>query len=156
MSPPSTSGYRPMLDAFPNTTCCILTSNPDQRLRWRAWLITWDRVKILQYSQKLMHRKRVTSELHDSYFLLMMIKHASPKTPEVTHSDGQLWGDTEWAIELLYNSMRKASQLVWRPVWRPDPLVTRCGRERQHPEERAPRPPVEQLKRMGEKHGYGQ
>ena len=43
--------------------CCILTSDPDQRLCWRAWLIKWDRVKIPQYSQKLMHRKRVTSEL---------------------------------------------------------------------------------------------
>ena len=32
----------------------------------------------------------------------------------------------------------------WRPVWRPDPLVTRCGRESQHPAEWAFRPPVEQ------------
>ena len=36
-----------------------------------------------------MHQKRVTSELHDSYFRLMTIKHAIPKI--------------EWAIELLYN-----------------------------------------------------
>ncbi len=42
--------------------------------------------------------------------------------------------DIEWAIELLYNSVKTGSQLVWRPVWRPDPLVTRCGRENQHTE----------------------
>ena len=54
-----------------------------------------------------MHRKKVTCELHDSYFRSMTIKYAIPKTAEVTHSDGQLWGDTEWAIELLYNSVRQ-------------------------------------------------
>ena len=36
-----------------------------------------------------MHRKRVTSELHDSYFRLMTIKHAIPKI--------------EWAIEWALN-----------------------------------------------------
>ena len=41
-------------------------------------------------------------------------------------------------VELLYNSVKTGSQLVWRP----DPLVTRCGRESQHPAEWAPRPPV--------------
>ena len=44
-----------------------------------------------------MHRKRVTSERHDSYFSLMTIKHAIPKTE---------WA-IEWAIELLYNSVRQ-------------------------------------------------
>ena len=63
-----------------------------------------------------MHRKRVTCELHDSYFRLMTIKHAIPRTAEVTHPDGQSWGDIEWAIELLYNSVKTGSQWVWRPV----------------------------------------
>ena len=69
-----------------------------------------------------MHQKRVTCELHDSYYCLMTIKHAIAKTEEVTHSDGQLWGDIGWAIELLYNSMKTGSQLVWRPdqFWRQD------------------------------------
>ena len=53
-----------------------------------------------------MHRKGVTCELHGSYFRLMTIKHDIPKTAEVTHSDGQLWGDIKWAIELLYNSVK--------------------------------------------------
>ena len=78
-----------------------------------------------------MHQKRVTCELHDSYFCSMTIKHAIPKMAEVTHSDGQLWGDIEEAIEQLYNSVKTGSQLVWRP----DSLVTRCGRESQHPAE---------------------
>ena len=49
----------------------------------RTWLTIWDRVKIPWYSHRLMHQKRVTCELHDSYFHLMMIKHAIPKTAEV-------------------------------------------------------------------------
>ena len=44
-----------------------------------------------------MHRKRVTSELHDSYFHLTTIKHAIPKIE---------WA-IEWANELLYNSVDK-------------------------------------------------
>ena len=47
-----------------------------------------------------MHRKRVISELHDSYFRLMMIKHAIPKIEWVI----------EWTIELLYNSLKTGSQ----------------------------------------------
>ena len=54
--------------------------------------------KIPWYSHRLMHRKRVTCELHDSYFRLMTIKHAIPKI--------------EWAIELLYYSVRTGSQSV--------------------------------------------
>ena len=42
-----------------------------------------------------MHKKRVTSEQHDSYFRLMTIKRAIPKIEWVI----------EWAIELLYNSV---------------------------------------------------
>ena len=44
------------------------------RWRWRAWLTIWDRVKIPRYSHKLIHRRRITCELHDSYFHSMMIK----------------------------------------------------------------------------------
>ena len=92
-----------------------------------AWASLADKMgqsKIPRYSHKLMHRKRVTCELHDSYFRSMTIKHAIPRTAEVTHPDGQLWGDIEWAIELLYNSVKF--------VWRPEKLQTRCGRESQH------------------------
>ncbi len=52
----------------------------------------------------------MTSELHDSYFRLITIKPAIPKTAEVTHSYGQLWGDIVWVIKLLYNSVKTGSQ----------------------------------------------
>ena len=47
--------------------------------------------------------------------------------------------------ELLYNSVKTGSQLFWRP----DPLVTRCGRESHHPAEWVPRRAVEQPRRTG-------
>ena len=51
--------------------------------------------KFLWYTHRLMHRKRVTCELHDSYFCLMTIKHAISKDRV---------GD--WVgLELLYNSV---------------------------------------------------
>ena len=61
--------------------------------RGRAWLTIWDRVKIPRYSHSLIHRKRVTCELHDSYFRLMTIKDAIPR---------------DWVGgELLYNWVRR-------------------------------------------------
>ena len=54
--------------------------------------------KIPGYTHRLMHRKKVTCKLHDSYFRLMTIKHAIPMI--------------EWAIELLYNSVKTGSQWV--------------------------------------------
>ena len=63
----------------------------------------WDEVKKFPwYTHRLTHRKRVTSELHDSYFRLMTIKHAISKI--------------EWAIEWALNyyiaqSRQKSRQL---------------------------------------------
>ena len=100
--------------------------------RGRACLTIWDRVKIPRYNHRLMHQKRVTCELHDSYFRFMTIKHHIPKI--------------EWTIELLYNSVRTGSQSVWSS----ESLEARCGRESQHPAEIwAPVPPVEQPWRTG-------
>ena len=49
-----------------------------------------------------------------------------------------LWrSQEEGGVELLYNSVKTGSQLVWRP----DPLLTRCGRESQHPAEWATQAP---------------
>ena len=108
--------------------CCILTFDPAKHAIPKRAEVThsdgqlWEEIakaglannmeqgKIPQYSHRLMPRKRVTCELHDSYFRLMTIKHAIPGTAEATHSDGQLWGDIEWAIELLYNSVKTVSQ----------------------------------------------
>ena len=38
---------------------------------------------MLRGPHKVMHRKRLTCELHDSYFCSMTIKHDIPKTAEV-------------------------------------------------------------------------
>ena len=46
--------------------------------------------KIPLYSHRLTHQKRVTSELHDSYFRSMTITQAIPKIVEVTHPDCQI------------------------------------------------------------------
>ena len=58
-----------------------------------------------------MHRKRVTCELHDSYFCLMTIKHDIPRI--------------EWAIEWALNyyitqSRQEIRQLEIRQVRRQD------------------------------------
>ena len=62
-----------------------------------------------------MHRKRVTSELHDSYFRLMTIKHAIPKIERAIE-----WA-TEWTLNYyITQSRQEVRQLE---------LETRCGRE---------------------------
>ena len=83
-----------------------------------------------------------------------------------------------WAIELLYNSVKTGSQVVWRPetlvircgreshhpaegalgtpewVWRSDQLVRRCWNENMSQRGWAPRSPVEQPRRTRTTHGY--
>ena len=56
------------------------------------------------YTHRLMHRKRVTCELHDSYFRLMTIKHSISKIERAI----------EWAIEwaLNYYIMQSRQQPV--------------------------------------------
>ena len=128
-----------MVRPIANSICCILTFDPAKHAipKWctgRKWHIPmavmrrnrvgglgWNmgQGKIPWYTHRLMHRKRVTCELHDIYFRLMTIKHAIPKI--------------EWAIELLYNSVKTASQMSWRS----EKSETRCGRESHHPAEGA-------------------
>ena len=64
------------------------------------------RIPIVHY--RVMHRKRVTSELHDSYFCLMTIKHSMD-------------------VERLYNSVEFDEP--GRCKWSSRLLETRCGRE---------------------------
>ena len=70
--------------------CCILTFDLTKHAIPKtaevhipfAWASLADKMgqgKILRYSHRLMHRKRVTCELHNSYFRLMTIKDAIPK-----------------------------------------------------------------------------
>ena len=80
-----------------------------------------------------MHRKGVTCELHDSYFHLMMIKHAIPKI--------------EWAIELLYNSVKTGSPLVGDQMsWRQD-VVGKATTQQKEPSG----PSIEFWRPVGEK-----
>ena len=103
------------------------------------------------FTHRLMHQKRVTCELHDSYFRLMTIKHSISKI--------------EWALNYyIAQSRRKSggqlscSQLETRcgreshtrpkglgalMSWGPEKLQIRCSKGSQHPAEWAPRPPVE-------------
>ena len=77
----------------------------------------WYKVKFPWYPHRLMHRKRVTCELHDRYFHLMTSKHAIPKI--------------EWAIELLYNSVRTRSQWVREQrSWRKDVVEKTTTRQK--------------------------
>ena len=101
--------------------------------RGRAWLTIWDGIKIPMYIHRLMHRKRVTCELHDSYFRSITTKHAIPKTAEVHIPMASYW-EILSGRELLYNLVHKK----FNQFWRPDQLVTRCGRESQHPAESWP------------------
>ena len=60
------------------------------------WLMKWDEVKkIPLYFHRLTHRKRVTSELHDSYFRLMTIKHSISKIE---------WASNDYIIQLSSTS----------------------------------------------------
>ena len=83
--------------------------------RWcgRAWLTIWDRVKISRYSHKLMYRKRVTCELHDSYFLSMMIKTCHSKDGGSRISFGHLWEEIEWVLNYYITQCTGNSTRVW-------------------------------------------
>ena len=112
-------------------------------------LIIWDKVKVQLCHYRVMHRKRVTCELHDSYFCLMTIKHAISKI--------------EWAIEWALNyyitqlssSPSGSSSRVgdgdgrdvvgkatsgrrglWALMnWGPEKMLRRCSKESRHPAE---------------------
>ena len=74
-------------------------------------LIIWDKVKVPLCHYWVMHRKRVTSELHDSYFYLMTIKHSISKIE---------WASNDWV------EFDESVELEFRPV--PVELLTVGGR----------------------------
>ena len=56
------------------------------------WLMKWDELKTIpMVHHRVVHRKRVTSELHDSYFRLMTIKHSISKIE---------WASNDYIIQL--------------------------------------------------------
>ena len=101
-------------------------------------LIIWDKVKVPLCQYRLMHRKRVTSELHDSYFRLMTIKHSISKI--------------EWASNDYITQLSSTNQLSWVEFefqcgreshtrlkglgalmnWGPEKMLIRCNKESHH------------------------
>ena len=138
----------------------IPLASDGKRLRRRAWLTIRDRVKILRYSHKLMHRKRVTCELHDSYFRSMMIKTCHFNDGRSCIFRWPVMGRDWMGVELLYNSVHRRSRQL-----RSDELVIRWVGDQKSRKEDAglrdmslrgwtPRPLVDQTGSMGKKHGY--
>ena len=84
------------------------------RWRRRAWLTIWNWVKIPSYSHKLMQRKRVTCELHDSYFRLMMIKTRHSKDGGSCIFRWPFMGRDWVDVELSYNSVHRKFNQSWR------------------------------------------
>ena len=79
--------------------------------------IIWDKVKVPLCQYRLMHRKRVTSELHDIFFRLMTIKHSISKIQWAI-----VWA-LNYYLTQLSSSPRSSCQEGSRQ------LETRCGRE---------------------------
>ena len=85
-------------------------------------LIIWDKVKVPLCHYRVMHRKRVASELYHSYFRLMTIKHSISKIE---------WASNDYITQLSSTS-ELSSTASWVPTtWVEDraELETRCGKE---------------------------
>ena len=65
-------------------------------------LIIWDKVNVPLCHYRVMHRKRVTSELHDSYFRLMTIKHSISKIE---------WASNDYKTQLSSTSQLSCSRV---------------------------------------------
>ena len=82
-------------------------------------LIIWEKVKVPLCQYRLMHRKRVTSELHNTYFCLMTIKHSISKIQ---------WAIV-WALNFYLTQLSSSPRSSWQ--WNSRLLETSCGREGQ-------------------------
>ena len=91
-------------------------------------LMIWDKVKVplCHYS---VHRKRVTSELHDSYFRLMTIKHSISKIQWAI-----VWALNYYIIELSWvpKQLSVEFQRVRDEMWlgKPHPTEGALGKPR--------------------------
>ena len=97
------------------------------------------------YTHRLMHQKRVTSELHDSYFRLMTIKHSISKI-EWSSNDyiTQLSSTASWSW--VEDRTRYRRDVVGKAtsgrkgLWAlmslgPEKMLIRCNKENHHPAE---------------------
>ena len=80
-------------------------------------LIIWDKEKVPLCQYRLMHRKKVTSELHDSYFRLMTI----------THSISKIQLAIVWALNYYLTQLSSSPRSSCQEGSRQ--LETRCSRE---------------------------
>ena len=62
-----------------------------------------------------MHQKRVTCELHDSYFDDDQTCHS--KDGGTAYSYGQLWGDIEWALNYYITQCTGNSKSFGDKMW---------------------------------------
>ena len=95
-------------------------------------LIIWDKVKVPLCQYRLMHRKKVTSKLHDSYFRLMTIKHSISKIQWAI-----MWALNYYLTQLSSSPKAVASGIpdCWRRVVVGKATPDRGGpREPQHQE----------------------
>ena len=74
-------------------------------------LIIWDKVKVPLCHYRVMHRKRVASKLHDSYFRLMTIKHSISKIE---------WASNDYKTQLEFRPV--ASWVEFESQWQLRPV----------------------------------
>ena len=96
------------------------------------------------YTHGLMRRGRVTSELRDSYFRLMTIKHSISKIEWASNdyitqlSSTASWVAASWSRDVVGKATpgRRGLGPWW--VWGPEKMLIRCSKESQHPAEWTP------------------
>ena len=107
-----------------------MASNRKKSCRW-AWLTIWDKVKVPPCRYKVMHQKRVTCELHDSYFRSMTITHAIPKMAGGTHPDRQISEEIAGAWRRVHISAWEFEGNIGPTNWMEEgekiPLFTKAG-----------------------------
>ena len=122
----------------------VMTGN---RVNWN-WLIKWDELKNSHRTLIDWCTGRETSELHDNYFRLMMIKHSISKIE---------WASNDYITQLSSTSQLSSSSsssgVEWRcgreshtrpkglgalMNWGPEKMLIRCSKESQHPAEWTP------------------
>ena len=114
--------------------CVRLTTDP---FLYPPLLVTWTPVVKYSFADNMGQgkkippcRKRATCELYDSYFRSMTIKHAIPKTAEMTHSDGQLWEEIAGAWMCVHISAWEYDGNIRPTNWTEDseeiPLFTQA------------------------------
>ena len=126
-------------------------------------LIIWDKVKLPLCHYRVIHRKRVTCELHDSYFRFLTIKHSISKIQWVivwawnyyitqlsSSPSGRDRGRgfrvaASWRRDMVGKATSGRAGLLALMSWGPEKMLIRCHIESQHPVERTPRPQVEPL-----------